>query len=109
MKMDLSSYIGRTVKITAFVKTQDKKIRMGLDTTVSEQLIEKNASDDWVEVSAECTIPEDLIQQIFIWKRTEALIFMWMILIFLLFLRMRQVLRTTYNWYGIPMKELCSI
>lgn len=60
MKMDLSSYIGRTVKITAFVKTQDKKIRMGLDTTVSEQLIEKNASDDWVEVSAECTIPEDL-------------------------------------------------
>ena len=33
---------------------------MGLDTTVSEQLIAKNASDDWVEVSAECTIPEDL-------------------------------------------------
>ena len=31
MKMDLSSYIGRTVKITAFVKTQDKKIRMGLE------------------------------------------------------------------------------
>jgi GH35 family endo-1,4-beta-xylanase len=60
MKMDMTSYIGRTVRITAYVKTQDKRIRMGLDTTTSEQLVEEKASDDWVEVSAICSIPEDL-------------------------------------------------
>lgn len=60
MKMDISSYIGRAIKITAFVKTQDKKIFMGLDTTTSQQLVEKDASDDWVEVSAICSIPKDL-------------------------------------------------
>ncbi|MFU0826321.1 MAG: Beta-xylanase [Lachnoclostridium sp.] len=60
MKMDLSSFIGRTIKITAFVKTQDKKIFMGLDTTTSQQLAEENASDDWVEVSATCSIPKEL-------------------------------------------------
>jgi hypothetical protein len=60
MKMDMTSYIGRTVRITAYVKTQDEKIRMGLDTTTSEQLVEEKASDDWVEVSAICSIPEDL-------------------------------------------------
>lgn len=60
MKMDVSSYIGRTVAVTAFVKTQDKKIRLGLDTTSSEQLIEKEATEDWVEISAVCKIPEDL-------------------------------------------------
>lgn len=60
MKMDMTSYIGRTVRITAFVKTQDEKIRMGLDTTTSEELVEEKASDNWVEVSAICSIPEAL-------------------------------------------------
>lgn len=60
VKMDVSSYIGKTVQITAFVKTQDKKIRMGLDLVESELLTEQKAADDWVELSAVCTIREGI-------------------------------------------------
>lgn len=60
MKMDVSSYIGKTINITAFAKTQDKKIRMGLDTAEPKQLAEQATSEDWVELSAVCTIPEEL-------------------------------------------------
>ncbi|MGN0143321.1 MAG: endo-1,4-beta-xylanase [Roseburia sp.] len=60
MKMDVSSYIGKTINITAFAKTQDKKLRMGLDTAEPKQLAEQTTSEDWVELSAVCTIPEEL-------------------------------------------------
>lgn len=60
MKMDVSSFIGKTVAITAYVKTQDKLIRLGLDTVPGTLLAEKEAAGDWVEVSSVCKIPEDL-------------------------------------------------
>lgn len=60
MKLDMSSYIGKTVVVTVFVKTQDKKIRVGLDTTETTQLAEQRASEDWVEVSVTCSVPKEL-------------------------------------------------
>ena len=60
MKMDVSSYIGKTIKITAFVKTQDKKIRMGLDGAESKLLVEEKSLGDWTELSTVCEISEEL-------------------------------------------------
>lgn len=60
MKLDVSRYAGKNVTVTAYVMTEDKKIRMGLETAESEQLLETDAvSGDWAELSVNVTIPED--------------------------------------------------
>ncbi len=59
MKLDVSGYIGKNVTITAFCLTEDKKIRMGLETSSDTQLLEADAAEDWTELSVNYTIPED--------------------------------------------------
>lgn len=60
MKLDVSRYAGKNVTITAYVMAEDKKIRMGLETDASTQLLEVDAvSEDWAELSVNYTLPED--------------------------------------------------
>lgn len=61
MKLDVSRYAGKNVTITVYVMTEDKKIRMGLETDASAQLLEVDAvPEDWTELSINYTIPEDV-------------------------------------------------
>lgn len=59
MKFDVSRYAGKNVTITAYVLTEDKRIRMGLETSSSTELLEEDAKEDWTELSINVTIPED--------------------------------------------------
>ena len=59
MKLDVSRYAGKNVTITAFCMTEDKKIRMGLETSSAEQLLEVDAAEEWTELSVNYTLPED--------------------------------------------------
>lgn len=60
MKLDVSRYAGKNVTITAYVMTEDKKIRMGLETDAGTQLLEVDSvSEDWAELSVNYTLPED--------------------------------------------------
>lgn len=59
MKFDVSRYAGKNVTITAYVLTEDSKIRMGLETSSSTQLLEADAKEDWTELSVNYTLPED--------------------------------------------------
>lgn len=58
MKLDLSRYAGKSVTITAYVMTEDKKIIMGMETDSAEVLTEKEAEEEWTLLSADVTIPE---------------------------------------------------
>lgn len=58
MKLDVSRYAGKTVAVTAYVLTQDKEIRMGLELDAAAQLLAVDAQEDWTELSVNCTIPE---------------------------------------------------
>ena len=60
MKFDVSAFIGKTIEVSAFVKTSDTKIRMGLDTSTPVQLAEVAGSDGWNKVSTKVAIPENL-------------------------------------------------
>ena len=60
MKLDVSRYAGKNVTITAYVMAEDKKIRMGLETDASTQLLEVDSvPEDWAELSVNYTLPED--------------------------------------------------
>lgn len=55
MKFNISPYIGMKVDITAYVKTKDRVVRMGLDGAVSHQLTEVlTVPGEWTKVTA-CT------------------------------------------------------
>ncbi len=58
MKLDLSRYAGKTVAVTVYVMTEDQKIIMGMETASDEVLLEKDALEEWTELSADVTIPE---------------------------------------------------
>ena len=59
MKFDVSRYAGKNVTITAYVLTEDSKIRMGLETSSDTQLLEADAKEDWTELIVNYTLPED--------------------------------------------------
>ncbi len=60
MKLNISRYAGMNVTVTAYVMAEDKKIRMGWETSESTQLLEADAiPEDWAEVSVNVTVPED--------------------------------------------------
>ncbi|MDE7282389.1 MAG: endo-1,4-beta-xylanase [Lachnospiraceae bacterium] len=59
MKLDVSRYAGKNVTITAYVMTTDAKIRLGLETSSSVELLEADAQEEWTEISVNYTIPED--------------------------------------------------
>lgn len=71
MKLNISRYAGKNVTVTAYVMTEDKKIRMGLETSDSTQLLEADAvSGDWTELSVNVTIPED-VPAAFVYLETD--------------------------------------
>lgn len=60
MKLNISRYAGMNVTVTAYVMAEDQKIRMGMETSESTQLLEADAiPEDWAEVSVNVTVPED--------------------------------------------------
>lgn len=60
MKFDVSRYAGKTITVMVHVMTEDKTIRMGLDTGNDAVLMEADAAAEWVQLSAECAVPEDI-------------------------------------------------
>ena len=61
VKFGISSFIGKKAKVTAFVKTEDAVIRMGLDGAVPKQLTEVNVvKGGWTEITAVAELPEEL-------------------------------------------------
>ncbi|MGN0401680.1 MAG: endo-1,4-beta-xylanase [Acetatifactor sp.] len=61
VKFPVSSYIGHTITVTAFVKTADKVIRMGLDGAVSMQWAQVDAlPGEWTGITATAELPGDL-------------------------------------------------
>lgn len=60
MKFNISSYIGHKVDITAFVKTKDKMIKMGLVGAVDKQLTESASNGDWTKMTATVELLKDL-------------------------------------------------
>ncbi len=57
MKFDATSYIGKKVKVSAYVKTEDAKVRLGYDASTPVQMAEVNSSGDWTLVEGTYTIP----------------------------------------------------
>ena len=61
VKFDITPYIGKKVLFTAFVKTSDSEIRLGLDGQTPRVLCtEKSLQNDWTEVRAEVELPSEL-------------------------------------------------
>lgn len=60
MKLDVSRYAGKTITVTTHVMTEDKTIRMGLDTGSDAVLVETDSAAEWTQLSAECVIPEEV-------------------------------------------------
>lgn len=61
VKMDVSPYIGRNIRISAYVKTSDSTVKMGLETGTPVELCSK-ASDKggWTLLQADCLTPDSL-------------------------------------------------
>ncbi len=70
VKFDVSRYAGKTITVTMHVKTEDKTIRMGLDTGSDSVLVETDAAGEWTELSTVCAIPED-VRAAFIFIETD--------------------------------------
>lgn len=60
VKFNISAYVGRTVEFTAFVKTHDKLIRLGLDGAEPKLLLEKESETDWTKCTVNVTLPEEM-------------------------------------------------
>lgn len=60
MMFDVSRYAGKTITVTMHVMTEDRTIRMGLDTGSDTILAEADSAAEWTPLSAACTIPEDV-------------------------------------------------
>ena len=61
VKFGASSYIGRKISVTAYVKTDDHLIRMGLDGAVPTLWTETEAvPGEWTKVTAVAGLSEDL-------------------------------------------------
>ncbi|MBR5178326.1 MAG: endo-1,4-beta-xylanase [Lachnospiraceae bacterium] len=60
VKFNISSYIGHKVNISAFVKTDDSTIYLGIDGSKEGRLSEVASNKDgWTYISAEAVIPDD--------------------------------------------------
>lgn len=61
VKFGISQFIGHKICITAYVKTADKLIRMGIDTKPATELVSiPSASGEWTQVSAYTELPDSL-------------------------------------------------
>lgn len=70
MKLNISRYAGKNVTVTAYVMTEDKKIRVGIETDSSTQLIEADAAEEWNELTFNYTVPEDA-PAVFVYIETD--------------------------------------
>ena len=70
IKLDVTRYAGKNVTITAYVMTEDSKIRMGLETSSDTQLLEVDTKEDWNELTVNYTLPEDA-PAVFIYIETD--------------------------------------
>lgn len=61
MKFNISQYVGHRVKVTAYVKTTDSEIRMGLDGKEPHLLCRvDNIPGEWMELKAEFELDAEL-------------------------------------------------
>ena len=60
MKFNVSPYIGRHVEVTAYVKTSDHMIKLGLDGAIPQLLAQVEAKEEWNKITTSITIPENL-------------------------------------------------
>lgn len=58
VKLDLSDYAGKSLKIKAYVKTEDKTVTMGIEGDESRVICEAQSNGDWTALDGTCTIPE---------------------------------------------------
>ncbi len=62
VKFDISQYIGHTIEFSAYVKTSDSIIRMGLDGAVPVMLSEvESGANEWKKVSFVTELSKDLL------------------------------------------------
>lgn len=66
VKFGISQYIGKKVCITAFVKTDDNVIKLGLEAGKTQKLTEvASAKGEWTKVCTEAVVPEGIISAYF--------------------------------------------
>ena len=58
--LDISKFSGKNVTITAYVKTDDTEVTMGLDTGTSTELKKIHSDGEWIPLSVNTDIPEKL-------------------------------------------------
>lgn len=59
-KLDISKFAGKNITITAYVKTEDTEIAIGLDSGESIELKRVTSNGDWTPVSINTDIPAEL-------------------------------------------------
>lgn len=60
VKFNISPYIGRKVSITAYVKTSDKTVKMGLEGSPSREIAAIEVNEGWNKICGITEIPKDL-------------------------------------------------
>lgn len=61
INLNIAPYIGHTVEVTMYVKTEDSVVRIGLDGATPKLLKEiRTTGVEWNEISAKVTLPADL-------------------------------------------------
>lgn len=61
VKFSVASFVGKKIKIQAYVKTEDTVVKMGIDTTTSTELTAiKTVKGEWNLIEAETEIPDNL-------------------------------------------------
>ena len=66
VKLDLSGFAGKPVKIGAFVKTDDKMITMGIEGDESVVLCEAASDKEWTGFQGTCMIPDGSAASLYI-------------------------------------------
>ncbi len=59
VKKELNSFLGASLNINMYVKTEDSEIVLGLEGPETQELLRTAGGGDWIEVSASVTIPAD--------------------------------------------------
>lgn len=61
VKFSVASFIGKTIKVGAYVKTKDSQIKIGLDTTNTTELAVVDTQDNiWNHIETVVSIPDNL-------------------------------------------------
>lgn len=66
VKLDLSGYAGKSLKIDVFVKTEDKNVSMGIEGDENAVICEAASNGDWTALEGTCIIPEGAVVSLYI-------------------------------------------